>query len=70
MNDKAYCPTCKEETEYRIWTGFVHAVIEDRHIGYFERTAFCEKCGREVPVNWLEEENIKMREEAYAGTTV
>lgn len=70
MNDKAYCPHCKDEVEYRIWTGYVHAVIGGRHIGYFERTALCEKCGREVPVNWIEDENIKSREEAYAGAKV
>lgn len=70
MQDKVYCPHCKEEQGYRIWTGYVHAVVGDRHIGYFERTALCEKCGREVPVNWIEEENIKRREEAYAGTKV
>lgn len=70
MQDKVFCPNCKEEHGYTIWTGYVHAVVGDKHIGYFERTALCEKCGREVPVNWLEEENVKRREEAYARAEV
>ena len=70
MSDKVYCENCKDEEEYRIWTGYVHAVVGDKHIGYFERTALCEKCGREVRVKWIDEENTKRREEAYAGTKV
>ena len=70
MQDKVYCPYCKEDRRYTIWSGYVHAVIEGKHIGYFERTALCETCGREVPVNWIADENIKSREEAYAGAKV
>ena len=67
MNDTAYCPHCDAKTEYRIWSGYVHAVIQDRHIGYYELTALCEKCGNEVSVKWVDEENKKRRDSAYAG---
>lgn len=70
MQDKVFCETCREDVGYRIWSGYVHAVIGDKHIGYFERTALCEKCGREVYVPWINDENIKSREEAYAGAKV
>lgn len=70
MNDKVLCENCREEVEYRVWTGYVHAVVGDRHIGYFERTALCEKCGREVYVPWIWDDNQKRREEAYARTEV
>lgn len=70
MPDKVFCEHCGEDTEYRLWTGYVHAVIRDRHIGYFEVTALCEKCGSEVYVPWVNDENCKRREEAYAGTEI
>ena len=59
---RVLCPHCACECRYLVksWTSFVS--FGSKEIPYKEKRAFCERCGGEVQVGEIAEENERAKE--------
>ncbi|MEZ0536650.1 type II TA system antitoxin MqsA family protein [Caldicellulosiruptoraceae bacterium PP1] len=56
--NKAYCPSCNEYVEYSIRQNIIKE-YKGKEVNVIENIAQCKKCGTDIFVNEIEEENLK-----------
>ena len=67
----AFCPWCNEETPYVVDLSNKH-LIHKNGIGFFVRelNATCKKCGFDVDVPEVNDQNAERREKAYRKSMI
>lgn len=62
---KHYCTKCKNFVGYEVKDRIIMEKIKGETITYHEKVAICKKCGAEIYVSELDDENMKMFWEVY-----
>lgn len=60
-----FCENCHDIREFSIKEEAITKVIEGREITYNEKIAFCNKCGEEIFVDEIRDQNLKLLDIAY-----
>lgn len=66
--ETAFCVDCNEDVKYRILVGGSRFMRNGIEYAYNEFTAVCPICGRDLNVPWVDEYNIKTREQLVRDT--
>jgi hypothetical protein len=61
----AYCISCDEKTEYIVKACKRDIIVKGVAFSYVHQTAYCTKCGDELFVPEINDENVQSREDAY-----
>lgn len=64
----AFCTECRDFTEYTVRLSPSLAAVRGTkfiHFVYIRKSAICAKCGKEVYVPEINDENVEAREAAY-----
>lgn len=61
----AYCINCDSKNKYTLNSYHITCKIRGRNIQYEEIKARCVKCGSEVYVGYINDQNVRAREHAY-----
>ena len=64
-NQIVFCPECRQDVKYSVKENTESAELKGDVYEFVSHTAFCEKCGSEVYVAELEDENLKALYDAY-----
>jgi putative zinc finger/helix-turn-helix YgiT family protein len=64
-NQFAFCPECRQDVKYSVKENKESAKLKGEVYEFTSRTAYCEKCGGEIYVAKLEDENLKSLYDAY-----
>mgnify|MGYP000850270327 FL=1 len=64
-NQIVFCPECRQDVKYSVKENTESAELKGDVYEFVSHTAFCEKCGREVYVAEIEDENLKALYDAY-----
>ena len=62
---KAYCITCGRYRRVRVKKELTEALVKGIQLVYYERSAFCRRCGNEVYVPEVNDENCEARLQAF-----
>ena len=69
IHPKAYCVHCGEMRKYRIKTEEVEVTVRDVTFTYPEHQAICKRCGNQVYVPAINDNNFYERHKAYHDKT-
>lgn len=64
-NQIVFCPECRQSVRYAVKESIDSAELKGEVYEFTAHTACCEKCGREIYVAELEDENLKALYDAY-----
>lgn len=64
-NQIVFCPECRQDVKYSVKTNRESTKLKGEVYEFDTHTAYCEKCGGEVYVAELEDENLKSLYDAY-----
>jgi uncharacterized phage-associated protein len=59
MANPGYCEICRQDVKYMVEERLSKARIKDEEVEYLEKRAFCCKCGSDVYVSGMDDENVK-----------
>jgi len=62
---KEYCYYCDDEVEFRIEESMIENKIKEVIFPCLAKIAYCEKCGEEIYISELSDENVKVANEKY-----
>lgn len=57
--NKTFCEVCRKDVEYKVEKSIIIARLKGKEIEYVGKKAICAKCGNEVYVPNVEDENLK-----------
>lgn len=62
---KAFCEDCRDYIDYQIKEIERSKEIKGKYINFKEKIAYCSKCGGEIFVSELRDENLAVMNSAY-----